>query len=47
VTKRFVQELPPTLTKPIVPFLQTVHDRMAIEIQRGGETKSLDVTWSR
>jgi radical SAM family uncharacterized protein len=35
VVKRFVQELPPALTKPIVPFLQTVHDRMAIEIQRG------------
>ena len=30
-----MQELPPTLTNPIVPFLQTVHDRMAIEIQRG------------
>ncbi|HXK34734.1 MAG TPA: TIGR03960 family B12-binding radical SAM protein, partial [Dehalococcoidia bacterium] len=35
VTKRFVQQLPPPLTKPIVPYLQTVHDRMAIEIQRG------------
>jgi radical SAM family uncharacterized protein len=35
VTKRFVQQLPPPLTTPIVPFLQTVHDRMAIEIQRG------------
>src|SRR5207237_3011871 len=35
VTKRFVQELPPALTKPIVPFLQTGHDRLAIEIQRG------------
>ena len=35
VTKRFVQELPPPLTNPIVPYLQTVHDRMAIEIQRG------------
>src|SRR5207249_3997485 len=35
VTKRFVQQLPPALTTPIVPFLQTVHDRMAIEIQRG------------
>ncbi len=34
-TKRFVQELPPSLTRPIVPFLQTVHDRAAIEIQRG------------
>ncbi|MBI2724241.1 MAG: TIGR03960 family B12-binding radical SAM protein [Chloroflexi bacterium] len=35
VTKRFVQELPQPLTTPIVPFLQTVHDRAAIEIQRG------------
>ena len=35
VTKRFVQQLPPPLTTPIVPFLQTVHDRAAIEIQRG------------
>jgi len=35
VTKRFVQELPPALTMPIVPFVQTVHDRAAIEIQRG------------
>jgi radical SAM family uncharacterized protein len=35
VTKRFVQQLPPPLTTPIVPYLQTVHDRAAIEIQRG------------
>jgi radical SAM family uncharacterized protein len=35
VVKRFVQELPPPLTRPIVPYLQTVHDRMAVEIQRG------------
>ncbi|MBI5283489.1 MAG: B12-binding domain-containing radical SAM protein, partial [Chloroflexi bacterium] len=35
VAKRFVQELPPPLTAPIVPFLQTGHDRAAIEIQRG------------
>jgi radical SAM family uncharacterized protein len=35
VVKRFVQQLPPPLTKPIVPYLQTVHDRMAVEIQRG------------
>ena len=35
VVKPFVQELPPALTKPIVPYVQTVHDRMAIEIQRG------------
>jgi radical SAM family uncharacterized protein len=35
VTKRFVQALPEALTRPIVPFVQTVHDRAAIEIQRG------------
>ncbi len=33
--KRFIQGLPPILTKPIVPYLQTVHDRAGIEIQRG------------
>jgi radical SAM family uncharacterized protein len=33
--KRFLDSLPPALTRPIVPFLQTVHDRAAIEIQRG------------
>ena len=33
--KRSLQGLPPVLTKPIVPFLQTVHDRAGIEIQRG------------
>ncbi len=33
--KRFVRSLPPAPTRPIVPFLQTVHDRAAIEIQRG------------
>ena len=33
--KRFLQSLPPPPTRPIVPFLQTVHDRAAIEIQRG------------
>ncbi len=35
IVKRFLQGLPPILTKPIVPFLQTVHDRAGIEIQRG------------
>ena len=35
ITKRQVLELPPVLTTPIVPFMQTVHDRGAIEIQRG------------
>ena len=35
VVKRTMQGLPPVLTAPIVPFLQTVHDRAGIEIQRG------------
>ena len=35
VIKRFMQGLPPVLTRPIVPFIQTVHDRAGIEIQRG------------
>ena len=35
IIKRFLQGLPPVLTAPIVPFLQTVHDRAGIEIQRG------------
>ena len=35
VVKRFMQGMPPILTKPIVPFLETVHDRAGIEIQRG------------
>ena len=35
IVKRFLQGLPPILTKPIVPYLQTVHDRAGIEIQRG------------
>ena len=35
IVKRLLQGLPPVLTRPIVPFLQTVHDRAGIEIQRG------------
>ena len=35
VRRRVSQFLPPVVTRPIVPFLQTVHDRAAIEIQRG------------
>ncbi len=35
VVKRFLQGMPPPLTRPIVPYLQTVHDRAGIEIQRG------------
>lgn len=35
ITRRFVKQLPPTPTKPLVPFLNVVHDRAMIEIQRG------------
>jgi radical SAM family uncharacterized protein len=35
IQRRISQYLPPVITKPIVPYLQTVHDRAAIEIQRG------------
>jgi len=35
VRKRFVQKLPQPPTRPIVPFVQAVHDRAGIEIQRG------------
>ncbi len=35
IRRRIVEQLPPPLTRPIVPYLQTVHDRAAIEIQRG------------
>jgi len=35
VTRRVVEVLPPPLTTPIVPFMEVVHDRAAIEIQRG------------
>lgn len=33
--KRFVEPLPSPPVRPVVPFLQTVHDRAAVEIQRG------------
>src|SRR5690606_35777458 len=35
IHRRIVAKLPAALVKPIVPFLQTVHDRAAIEIQHG------------
>ncbi|MEX2228292.1 MAG: TIGR03960 family B12-binding radical SAM protein [Dehalococcoidia bacterium] len=35
VTRRVVEVLEPPLTKPIVPFMEVVHDRATIEIQRG------------
>ena len=35
VRKRIVATLPPPVTRPVVPYLDTVHNRAAIEIQRG------------
>jgi radical SAM superfamily enzyme YgiQ (UPF0313 family) len=35
VTKRIVTVLPPPVTKFVVPFIDIVHNRAAIEIQRG------------
>jgi radical SAM family uncharacterized protein len=35
IRRRFVEKLPPAVIRPVVPFLATIHDRAAIEIQRG------------
>ena len=35
VTRRMITELTPVVTKPIIPFIATVHDRAMIETQRG------------
>jgi radical SAM family uncharacterized protein len=35
VRKQIVATLPPPVTRPIVPYIDTVHNRAAIEIQRG------------
>jgi radical SAM family uncharacterized protein len=35
VRKRIVTTLPPPVTRPLVPYIDTVHNRAAIEIQRG------------
>jgi radical SAM family uncharacterized protein len=35
VSRRILADLPPALTRPVVPFIATIHDRGAIEIQRG------------
>ncbi len=35
VRKRIVAVLPPPLTRPIVPYIDTVHNRAAIEVRRG------------
>ncbi len=35
VRRRVVEQLPPAVTRPVVPYIEVVHDRGAIEIQRG------------
>lgn len=35
VRKRIMPELPPLATRPLVPYVDTVHNRATIEIQRG------------
>ncbi|MDP2726046.1 MAG: TIGR03960 family B12-binding radical SAM protein, partial [Dehalococcoidia bacterium] len=35
VTRRWVRKLPPSPVRPIVPFVEVIHDRAAIEVQRG------------
>jgi radical SAM family uncharacterized protein len=35
VRKRIASRLPPPLVRPLVPYIETVHNRAAIEIQRG------------
>jgi radical SAM family uncharacterized protein len=35
VKRRLVDRLPPPPTRPVVPYIEVVHDRGAIEIQRG------------
>ncbi len=35
IQRRIVPKLPPPVTKPVVPYIEVVHDRGAIEIQRG------------
>jgi radical SAM family uncharacterized protein len=35
ISRRMVTSLPPPVTRPVVPYIEVVHDRGAIEIQRG------------
>ncbi|MFC1948956.1 TIGR03960 family B12-binding radical SAM protein [Chloroflexota bacterium] len=35
IQRRIVTKLPPPVTSPVVPYIEIVHDRGAIEIQRG------------
>ena len=35
IQRRIVAKLPPPVTRPVVPYIEVVHDRGAIELQRG------------
>ncbi|MBI4267097.1 MAG: TIGR03960 family B12-binding radical SAM protein [Chloroflexi bacterium] len=35
IKRRIIGKLPPPVTRPVVPFIEVVHDRGAIEVQRG------------
>lgn len=35
IVRRLVDPLPPPVTRPVVPYIETVHDRATLEIQRG------------
>ena len=35
IERRILEKLPPPPTRPVVPYLEVIHDRGAIEIQRG------------
>ncbi len=35
IQRRIVSKLPPPVTSPVVPYLEVIHDRGAVEIQRG------------
>jgi radical SAM family uncharacterized protein len=35
IKKRLVTKLPPPPTRPVVPYIEVIHDRGAIEVQRG------------
>ena len=35
IQRRIVSKLPPPVTNPVVPYIEVIHDRGAIEIQRG------------
>jgi len=35
IRRRILVKLPPAVNKPVIPYVATIHDRAAIEIQRG------------